>query len=42
MKSTEPDKAIKFSLVIPCFNEEKTLKRCVEKVLEIADESLSL
>lgn len=30
------------SLVIACYNEEKTLKRCVEKVLEISDEFLSL
>jgi glycosyltransferase involved in cell wall biosynthesis len=28
--------------VIPCYNEEKTLKKCVERVLKIADESLSL
>lgn len=32
----------KLSIVIPCYNEEKTLKRCVEKVLEIADKSLAL
>jgi glycosyltransferase involved in cell wall biosynthesis len=30
------------SVIIPCFNEERTLRRCVEKVLEIADEDLSL
>ena len=27
---------------MPCFNEEKTLKKCIEKVLEIADSALSL
>jgi len=32
----------KLSLVIPCYNEEKTLQNCVEQVLEIADASLSL
>ena len=32
----------KLSIIIPCFNEEKTLKKCVERVLEIADENLSL
>ena len=32
----------KFSIIIPCFNEEKTLGKCVEKVLEIKDETLSL
>jgi dolichol-phosphate mannosyltransferase len=30
------------SVVIPCYNEECTLRRCVERVLEIADENLSL
>ena len=30
------------SLVIPCYNEEKTLARCVEHVLRIADDELQL
>ncbi len=30
------------SVIIPCFNEESTLKSCVEKVLEIQDDSLCL
>ena len=30
------------SIIFPCFNEEKTLRKCIEKVLEIADETLSL
>jgi dolichol-phosphate mannosyltransferase len=30
------------SLVIPCYNEEKTLARCVEHVLRIADRDLEL
>ena len=30
------------SVVIPCYNEERTLRRCVERVLEIADEDVSL
>lgn len=33
---------VKLSVVIPCYNEEKTLERCVERVLAIADESLAL
>ena len=33
---------IKLSLVIPCFNEEKTLEECIGKVLEIADDDLEL
>lgn len=36
------ERPCKLSIVIPCFNEEKTLKRCVEKVLAIADVYLSL
>jgi dolichol-phosphate mannosyltransferase len=30
------------SLVIPCYNEERTLEACVEKVLAIRDETLAL
>jgi dolichol-phosphate mannosyltransferase len=41
MESLEK-KQIKLSLVIPCFNEQETLEKCVERVLEIADEHLSL
>jgi len=33
---------IKLSIVIPCFNEETTLERCLQNVLEIQDETLSL
>lgn len=36
-----PQKVI-LSLVIPCFNEEKTLRKCIERVQAIADESLAL
>jgi glycosyltransferase involved in cell wall biosynthesis len=32
----------KLSVVIPCYNEEKTLEQCLQHVLEIQDESLSL
>jgi len=32
----------KLSIVIPCYNEEKTLKECINRVLEIADNNLSL
>jgi len=35
-------KRVKLSLVIPCYNEEKTLESCIEKVLEIEDEDLEL
>jgi glycosyltransferase involved in cell wall biosynthesis len=33
---------VTLSLVIPCYNEEKTLVACVEKVLAIADDTLEL
>jgi glycosyltransferase involved in cell wall biosynthesis len=39
---TRTSKNTKLSIVVPCFNEEKTLRKCVEKVLEIADDTLSL
>jgi len=32
----------KLSVVIPCYNEEKTLEKCVERVLKISDEFLQL
>ena len=34
--------AVKLSVVIPCYNEEKTLRDCVKRVLGIAGEFLSL
>lgn len=33
---------IKLSIVIPCFNEENTLRECVDKVRNIEDENLTL
>lgn len=33
---------VKLSLVIPCYNEERTLESCVDKVVEIADHELEL
>jgi dolichol-phosphate mannosyltransferase len=33
---------VTLSLVIPCYNEEKTLEACVEKVLAIKDDGLRL
>jgi dolichol-phosphate mannosyltransferase len=39
---SEPKASHTLSVVIPCFNEEKTLARCVERVRQIADESLHL
>ncbi len=42
MGSNSDHKATVLSVVIPCFNESATLKACVEQVLCIADETLSL
>ena len=36
------EKTIKLSIVVPCYNEATTLRKCIERVLRIADESLSL
>ncbi len=33
---------VKLSVVIPCYNEEQTLRACLENLLDIADENLSL
>ena len=40
--SVKKEEVIKLSIVIPCFNEEKTLKKCVERVLKISSEFLNL
>jgi dolichol-phosphate mannosyltransferase len=42
---TPADPAVKrvtLSLVIPCYNEEKTLEACIDKVLAIKDDTLDL
>ena len=36
------DQRVKLSVVIPCYNEEKTLEGCVDSVLAIQDETLEL
>lgn len=36
------NESIKLSVVIPCYNEEKTLQDCVKRVLNIADERMSI
>ncbi len=38
-----PDNSVKtLSVVIPCYNEEHTLKRCIDRVLDIAENALEL
>ena len=39
---TGATKPVKLSLVIPCYNEEKTLEGCIDSVLAIQDEGLEL
>ncbi len=33
---------VTLSIIVPCYNEEKTIALCIEKVRDIADESLTL
>ena len=42
MQPPETQQAIKLSVVVPCYNESRTLRKCIERVLAIADETLSL
>lgn len=42
MELAETVKVVKLSVVVPCYNEARTLRRCIERVLTIADEALSL
>ncbi len=42
MKKNNLERSARLSIIIPCFNEQKTLKKCVNRVLEIKDDSLSL
>jgi dolichol-phosphate mannosyltransferase len=39
---TAAAKRVKLSIVIPCYNEEKTLEGCVDSVLAIQDDELEL
>jgi glycosyltransferase involved in cell wall biosynthesis len=38
----EKEEVTKLSVVIPCYNEEKTLEKCIARVLKISDEYLNL
>jgi dolichol-phosphate mannosyltransferase len=42
MKKVQEGTTCHFSIVIPCYNEEKTLKKCVERVLQLHSEYLLL
>jgi dolichol-phosphate mannosyltransferase len=41
-KANPSPQRVKLSLVIPCYNEEKTLETCIDRVLAIRDELLEL
>lgn len=32
------DRPIKVSILLPCYNEERTLEECINKILNIADD----
>ena len=42
MSEVTYDRPVKLSIVVPCYNEEPTIKKCINKVLKIADDRLSL
>ena len=38
----EKEEVVKLSVVVPCYNEERTLEKCVKRVLQISSEFLQL
>ena len=42
MKQAEQNKPVKFSIVVPCYNEERTIRRCLQRILSIQNEDLML
>lgn len=41
-KITPAPSRVKLSIIIPCYNEESTLQECIDRVLAIQDETLTL
>jgi dolichol-phosphate mannosyltransferase len=41
-RSAHATKRVKLSIIVPCYNEEKTLENCADRVLAIQDETLEL
>jgi dolichol-phosphate mannosyltransferase len=41
-KISRAAKRVKLSIIIPCYNEERTLQECVHRVLAIQDQTLTL
>lgn len=42
MNASRNDSKVVLSVVIPCYNEEQTLEKCVDRLLQIGDGDLSL
>ncbi|MFW5734632.1 MAG: glycosyltransferase family 2 protein [Oceanidesulfovibrio sp.] len=42
MSNENSGAVVSLSIVIPCYNEERTLRQCVERVLDIQDDALRL
>ena len=42
MKKAEQGKPVKFSIVVPCYNEERTIGRCLQRILSIQNDYLQL
>jgi glycosyltransferase involved in cell wall biosynthesis len=41
-QNAQGTKRVKLSVIVPCYNEERTLEHCVDRVLAIQDETLEL
>jgi len=41
-QNSQDAKRVKLSVIVPCYNEEKTLEQCVDRVLAIQDVMLEL
>ena len=42
MNQAPSDKPVKFSIVVPCYNEERTIARCLQRILKIQNDDLLL
>jgi dolichol-phosphate mannosyltransferase len=42
VKKAEQGKPVKFSIVVPCYNEERTIGRCLQRILSIQNDYLQL
>jgi glycosyltransferase involved in cell wall biosynthesis len=42
MESSLQNRPLRFSVVIPCYNEERTIQACIERLMAIGDKNLKL